>query len=145
MVNINKICTKDITELADLYKELLYVEANLEKMKKTFHWIDSNNNYILLGAKDDDNNLVGSVLGVICQDIIGSCRPFMVIENLIVKNNYRRLGIGKSLIDYLENYASELNCSYTMLVSSSYRKSAYKFYQASGYDIDSVQGFKKYI
>lgn len=143
MVNINRICADDLEELADLYKELLYVEANLEKMKKTFEWVNSNDNYILLGAKDANNKLVGSVLGITCQDIIGSCRPFMVIENVIVKNNKR--GIGKQLMNYLENYAHEINCSYTMLVSSSYRKESHKFYESVGYDIDAVQGFKKYI
>jgi GNAT superfamily N-acetyltransferase len=145
MVSINKISANDLENLADLYKELLYVEANLEKMKNTFQWIDSNDNYILLGAKDNNNNLVGSILGIICQDIIGGCRPFMVIENVIVKSNSRELGIGKKLIKYLENYAFVKNCSYTMLVSSSYRKEAHKFYQAVGYDIDAVQGFKKYL
>ncbi|MDS0526909.1 GNAT family N-acetyltransferase [Clostridium sp. SHJSY1] len=145
MVSIARISTNDLESLADLYKELLYVEANLEKMKNTFQWIDSNDNYILLGARDGNNNLVGSILGIICQDIIGGCRPFMVIENVIVKSNFRNLGVGKILIQYLENYALKRNCSYTMLVSSSYRKESHKFYQAVGYDIDAVQGFKKYL
>lgn len=145
MVSINRISANDLENLADLYKELLYVEANLKKMKNTFQWIDSNDNYILLGAKDDNDNLIGSILGIICQDIIGGCRPFMVIENVIVKSNSRELGIGKKLIKYIENYAFEKNCSYTMLVSSAYRKEAHKFYQAVGYDIDAVQGFKKYL
>lgn len=145
MINIDRINAEDINELADLYKELLYVEADLEKMRKSFQFINSNDKYILLGARNAENKLVGSVLGIICQDIIGSCNQFMVIENVIVKSNKRGLGIGKQLMTYIEDYAQKNNCYYTMLISSSYRKEAHKFYQAVGYDIDAVQGFKKYL
>lgn len=40
---------------------------------------------------------MGSLMGVANRELIGECRPFMVIENVIVSNKHRRMGIGKML------------------------------------------------
>ncbi len=44
--------------------------------------IESNEDYILLGAKYN-NELVGTLMAIICKDLDGACRPFMVIENVV--------------------------------------------------------------
>jgi len=145
MITIEKITYNDIGDLVDLYEELLGRETNLEKFNENFNLINSNQNYILLGAKDKDKCLVGSILGIICYDLGGECKPFMVIENLIVKSGCRGLGIGKKLMTFTEEYAIERNCYFTMLVSAYKRKEAHKFYESIGYGEDVVKGFKKYL
>jgi len=47
------------------------------KMKENFKLMESNPNYIVLTAKED-NLVVGSAMGVICLDLVGECKPFMV-------------------------------------------------------------------
>ncbi|HEX9059738.1 MAG TPA: hypothetical protein VF941_06140 [Clostridia bacterium] len=44
----------------------------------------------------------------------------------------------------MEDMALKNNCSYIIFVSGSKRKDAHKFYASLGYDLDEVQGFKKY-
>ncbi|NMM63012.1 GNAT family N-acetyltransferase [Clostridium sp. P21] len=145
LITIGKITYHDLNDLNNLYEQLLNKKADSKKLKNKFEFIDSNKNYILVGAKDDDNNLVGSLLGIICQDIAGDCKPFMVVDNVIVKSNCRRMGIGKALMSFIEDIARKEDCYFTMLVSAFCRKGAHKFYESIGYNNDVVKGFKKYL
>ena len=113
-------------------------------MKNNFKWMKNNSDYIILGAKENDV-LIGSVMGVICRDLIGECRPFMVIENMIVASRHRGKGIGTMLMKHIEKIANDKNCYYITLVSNIKRKEAHRFYQTLDYKIDNVQGFKKYL
>lgn len=146
MITIEKITYDNLSDLANLYEELLGRKTNLEKFNESFEWINSNKDYVLIGAKDDKGNLVGSLLGIVCKDIGGyECKPFIVIENVIVKSGYRGMGIGKALMNFIEDFARKRNCYFTMLVSAFSRKDAHKFYESIGYAKDVVQGFKKYL
>lgn len=145
MVIIAKITYDDLDDLANLYEELIERKTNLQKFNKSFEWINSNKDYLLIGAKDDNGNLVGSLLGIVCQDLIGECKPFLVIENVIVKSDCRKMGIGKELMSFIEEFARTRNCYFTMLVSAFSRKDAHKFYESIGYTKDVVKGFKKYL
>lgn len=145
MITIVKITYNDLDDLLSLYEELLERKTNLQKFKKNFGWINSNKDYLLIGAKDDNGNLVGSLLGIVCTDLGGECRPFIVIENVIVKSSCRKKGIGKQLMSFIEEFARKRNCNFTMIVSAFKRKDAHRFYESIGYSKDVVQGFKKYL
>lgn len=145
MFRIEKINSNDLVELADLYKELSGNKTDMEKMKESFDWMNNNPDYILIGAKDDKENLVGSLLGILCHDVVGECKPFMVLENVIVKSNSRRLGVGKQLMSFIEDYCRKRKCYYIIFVSSKNRMESHRFYESLGYDINAVQGFKKYL
>lgn len=145
MVIIAKITYDDLDDLVNLYEELIERKTNLQKFNKSFDWINSNKDYLLIGAKDDNGNLVGSLLGIVCQDLVGECKPFLVIENVIVKSDCRKMGIGKELMSFIEEFARTRNCYFTMLVSAFSRKDAHKFYESIGYAKDVVKGFKKYL
>ena len=112
--------------LAQLYEELSGEKTNLCKMKENFKVMELNPNYILLTAKEN-NLVVGSVMGIICLDLVRQCRPFMVIENVIVKNDWRGRGIGVKLMEEIERIGRKRECYYTMFVSGVQRKDAHQF------------------
>jgi len=145
MITVDRITRDDLCELAKLYEELIGKPTDLEKMVESFEKMEKSSEYILIGAKDEKGNLVGSILGVICFDVLGECRPFMVIDNVIVKDGFRGVGVGRKLINFMESVARAKNCYSIMLVSSLRRKESHKFYEAVGYDKDFVRGFKKYL
>lgn len=144
MIEIKEIEIEDLEELAVLLEELTEQPSNLDKMVANLKKMKENNAYIVLGAKYD-NKLVGSLMGIICLDLSAECEPFMVIENVIVTDSMRGKGVGKALMTAIEDIAKEKGCYYTMLVSSMFRKDAHKFYEAMGYPLDSVQGFRKFF
>lgn len=145
MITIMEMRHDDLKDLTLLYEELLGKKTNLQIFKEKFDCINSNPDYMLVGAKDDSGNLVGSLLGIICQDLGGDCKPFIVVENVIVKSSCRGLGIGRKLMGFIEEYARTRNCYFSMLVSAYNRKDAHRFYESVGYANEVVKGFKKYL
>ena len=80
-------------------------------------------------------------MGIVCLDLIGNCNPYMLVENVVVLSEFRGKGIGKLLMNSLEEFGQEHNCNYVVLVSGSQRSEAHKFYQSIGYELQA--GFKK--
>lgn len=141
---IEKLKKEEIPEMIELYKELTDYENNLEDSINVYKKMLADENYYLLVAKEDDK-IVGTVLGIVCHSIPLIGMPFMVVEDVVVKSEYRKKGIGKRLFDEIDKIALENNCGYSMLVSSGFRKEAHIFYDKQGYN-DEVKGFrKKYI
>ncbi len=141
-MEIRKLIEDDLVSLAVLYQQFWDEVSSLEKMRTTFQRLKRNPNYILLVA-DQQNNLVGSVMGIICEELYGDCKPFMVVEGVIVDKHHRRLGIASSLMKELERCASENNCNYIIFVTESERTEAHRFYESIGYKSDAYKGFKK--
>lgn len=144
MIKISKIQKGDLSDLASLFEELVDKKTDIIKMKESFQKLDYDPNVILIGAKEN-GNLLGSIMGIICHDVVGECRPFMVIENFVVTDKERGKGIGKKLITVLEEQAKHRNCNYAILVSSGERDLAHQFYESNGYYSKSQKGYKKYF
>lgn len=142
MIVVKPIDAADLPQLGSIYSQLSDKQPNLSKMSDVYHVMTSNDQYLLLGAYVD-GHLAGSVMGIVCHDLVGECNPFMVIENVIVTEAYRGQGVGKLLMLEMEHCAVERQCAYIIFVSGSQRKAAHQFYASIGYKLDRVQGFKK--
>lgn len=143
MITIQKVTEKDLEQLAGLYEELAEEKQDIRKLEDVFQKIDSNSDYFLAGAVDENGALLGSMMGILCFDAVSGCRPFLVIENVIVKSTCRGRGVGRMLMERLEAFAKEHDCWYAILVSSAARTGAHKFYESLGFDKDPVRGFRK--
>lgn len=141
-MEIGYLTKNDVFKLADLYVELVNEEPNYEKVSEIYNKIRNNEDYIILTAKIKEE-LVGSLTAIICYELIGECNPYMNIENVIVAKKYRRNGIGRKMMEYIENEAISKGCYAIQLISSSERKKSHKFYKSLGYKVDV--GFRKYF
>lgn len=135
---IENIKKEDLPQLLELYKTLVPFEANIDKSEKIYEEIIKNEKYHLIGAKEN-GEVLGSMLAVVCNSITAT---FLVIEDVIVKEHIRGKGIGRKLMERIDEIAVENKCEYAILISSSFRKGAHKFYEAMGFN-DSVVGFRK--
>lgn len=140
---IEHIKLQDLKDLMKLYENgFEATPANMNQMVRTFEKISDNQDYHILVAKDD-NKIVGSVMGIVCNELFGNCLPFMVVENVVVLDTYRRRGIAKKLMKYLEDIAIHRKCTTILFVSSEHRTGAHKLYESLGYGIDRVNGYRK--
>ncbi|MCO5387148.1 GNAT family N-acetyltransferase [Desulfosporosinus sp.] len=139
---IRDMIAEDIPQLAVLYKQFWNEESSVESMYENFSKFHEDDSYLLLSAVEN-NQLIGSVMGIICGELYGDCKPFMVLENMIVDNKYRNHGVGKGLISELEKRAVEKGCSQIILVTDTNRIDACKFYESAGYNPDTHKGYKK--
>lgn len=72
--------------------------------------------------------------------------PMKDILALAVSKEYRRFGVGRTLLQAVENWAMESGAAGIRLVSGSYRIGAHKFYKKCGYICSKEQyNFKKMI
>jgi ribosomal protein S18 acetylase RimI-like enzyme len=141
-MEIKPLTQSDLASLADLYAQFWGEESSLQKMQSTFQRLERNANYIFLAAKQE-GRLVGSAMGIICEELYGECKPFMVIEDVIVDKRQKRKGIGSQLMHELERIAAERDCNYIIFVTETERFEAQRFYESLGYTSDSHKGFKK--
>lgn len=143
MISIDNIRLGDLQGLKELYENGFESPASdFGSILDTFTRIKDNPSYIILCAKVN-KKLVGSVMGVICYELFGECRPFMVVENVVVLNEFRGQGIAKQLMLKLEKCAIQQNCSMILFVSSAHRTGAHKLYESLGYGLDKVNGYRK--
>ncbi|SYX83393.1 GNAT family N-acetyltransferase [Paenibacillus alvei] len=142
MMHIQTVARTQLDELAELYTELDQSETNIERLRERFIALQSNPDYTFIGAVDD-GKLVDSVMGIRCYDLTGQCRPFMVLENMIVSKSYYRKGIGQILVEAVEKIAIESDCHSVVLISSAWRTESHQFYEKLGFTKDAVYGFIK--
>jgi GNAT superfamily N-acetyltransferase len=143
-LNIVRLTENDLAPLSKLFTQIWGEESLLEKMRNSYRKISKNPAYILLAAKQNDR-LVGFAMGIVCEELYGNCKPFMIIEDLIVDKNQRRNGIGSSLMRALEKAASTHDCCQIIFVTEEDRLEAHSFYGSLGYKWESYKGFKKRI
>lgn len=141
---LGHIAEPDIEALALLLEELSGEATDLPTMRRNFRSLEVREDVHLLGAWID-GTLVGCLMGIVCTDLVGDGRPFMVLENVVVSSSHRGHGIGRALIERIEDVCRQARCAYVLFVSSAHRTDAHRFYEALGYRTDSVQGFKKFF
>ena len=139
---IRDMFVDDIPQLEKLYRQFWSEESSIETMNKQFEKLLKNESHIFLVAIEN-NKLIGSVMGVICGELYGDCKPFLVLENMIVDKNYRNRGVGKALVSELEKIAANRDCSQVIFVTERNRVDAVKFYESAGYSSETHVGFKK--
>ncbi len=138
---IRNIKQEDMAQLALLYEQFWGDKSDVEKMENEFEVIAKENRHIILAA-EKDGKIVASVMGVVCRELYGDCKPFLAVENMIVDNPYRRSGIGYRLLSELESKASALNCTQMILVTETDRVDACRFYEKYGFNKNN-KGYKK--
>ena len=141
-MKIRRLQEEDISALARLYEQFWNEKSSIVRIQETFGRLKKDPDYIFLVAEVEDE-IAGSLMGIICEELYGECRPFMVLENVIVDREFRQQGIGSALMREIEAYANSRNCNYIIFVSESERTDALPFYRSLGYATDSYRGFKK--
>jgi len=141
---VARITESDLDALASLLEELSGYPTDRKRMIRALRAIRGDRSYILLGARLD-GILAGTAMGILCRDLVGDCRPFMVVENVIVSAAVRGSGVGTALMNALEREADARGCLYINIVSSMHRAGAHRFYESLGYPPDAARGFRKYL
>ena len=139
---IRRANADDAEAIANLYRELNTLSEPAVVPERIAELAASENTHLLVC--DDGEEILATALVCLCQDVMFGNQPFALIENVVVSAKYKREGIGKSMMDYIEAFCLQKNCSKIMLQTSSKNRDARDFYTAMGYDPDAKIGFIKY-
>lgn len=139
---IRELKEEDLGEVGKLYALFWGDKMNLSKMKEKFSQVSQNDKYIFLVA-EKDQKILGTIQGIICEELYGECMPFLVMENFVVDESFQGNGIGRKLLCELERIGKQKNCSQIVFITESDRKDTVKFYEKVGFDSTTHKGFKK--
>ena len=108
--------------------------------------VEDNNGKCFLALLED--KVIGLVMGIIPEygeyDYLDyKCPKRGVITELVVTKNIRSKGIGKELIEKIEDYFIEQNCEYVLLDVFAYNNRALEFYDRNGYHPRMIVDIKK--
>ena len=143
-IEMRKAAVDDIPGLDRVMQVISDGPGNREKMARLIENISGDaNKYLLIAVNKSDGEIVGSLLGVVFEDICGECRPILLVENVAVLDKYQGQGVGRMMFDEIERWGRAMDCHYEMLVSGMNRPGAHKFYGRIGFA--AVKGFKKYL
>lgn len=141
MRSIRRAQGADAASLQVLYQELHPYE-NIEVTSSRLESLaQSDDTHIFVSEESDEVLATATVF--LCQDVLRGDTPFALVENMVVSSHYLREGIGKSLVDFIESFCLEKNCSRIVLLSDQDNRNARDFITAMGYDPDANIGFIK--
>ena len=142
MRHIRRATKEDAEAVTNLYRELNTLSPVSVLPERIDAVANSSNTFLLVC--DDSGEIIATALLCLCQDVMFDNQPFAVVENVVVSANYKREGIGKSMMDYIEAFCLAQDSSKIMLQTSSENRDAQDFYTAMGYDPNAKIGFIKY-
>jgi len=141
---IRKATVNDVAGLDQVMQVISNGPGDRKKMGRLIDQMKMDEQkYLLVAVDEEKNEIVGSLLGVVFEDICGDCRPILLVENVAVLEKCQGQGVGRMMFNEIERWGREMDCHYEMLVSGLNRAGAHKFYAALGFD--EVKGFKKYL
>ena len=141
-VILRKATEEDVPGLDAVMQVISDEPGDFNKMRGLVRRMERDEQKYLLVA-ELEGEIVGSLLGVVFEDICKDCRPILLVENVAVLEKCQGLGIGRKMFEEIEHWGREQNCHYEMLVSGLSRTGAHKFYGALGFE--EVKGFNKYL
>lgn len=93
--------------------------------------LDSKTNYVLVA--EDGSRLAGFITASI-RSIVRYAQPIMQVDELYVDPDFREHGLGRKLIQEIENLGAENNCLGIYIESAYKHAGGHKFYQKNGYE-----------
>ena len=131
----------DLESLAILTTELGY-PTTVSEMEARLVEISKNPNCRTIVA-ENETQVIGYI-GLLKSNSWEHNECYVRIQALVVKSEYRKYGIGKSLIAYAESWGREVGARSIVLNCGNReeRNSAHKFYVSVGFEAKST-GYKK--
>ena len=119
-VTVRRMKIEDVASIARLYEHFRREPSDVAAMRRTASRVLSDDRQTVLCAVVD-GRVVGTVSGAVCDDLYGNCDPFLVMENVIVDPQYRKRGIGRSLVTALEAFGREHGCRHIHFITGAHR------------------------
>ncbi|MBN2240433.1 MAG: GNAT family N-acetyltransferase [Dehalococcoidales bacterium] len=151
MASIRKAMEKDLPRLIELYEQLAQGGAPDEKNpteltdrhSKALSDIFALPGFEVIVAEEGDT-VIGTMTLSIIPNLTHGGLPWAIVENVVVDSTCRRTGVGKMLMDYVVEKATEAGCYKVQLMSDKRRTESHKFYQSIGYQ-PTAEGFRLYL
>ncbi|MEH2413518.1 GNAT family N-acetyltransferase [Nostoc sp.] len=121
---------QDAARISILGEQLGYSVTN-QQVEHRLAKIKNNHAHIVYVATGENDYVIGWAHAYICDSLLISTPA--IILGLVVDKDYRHSGIGRFLMQQIEQWASLAGCDSVLLGSNIKRKEAHLFYEKIGY------------
>lgn len=137
-ISIRNAGEKDFSELIKLFKEFAIFEECEDKMINSVAQMNAEKHYFNgFVAHTNDNTIIGYATYFFSYHTwVGKS---LYMDDLFVKEAFRKNGVGKRLIDAVIQLAKEENCNRVRWQVSNWNKNAQEFYKKIGANISDVE------
>ena len=127
-----------LIDIDDWHTQIMLPEYRENSFKMDMNKVENQNGKIYLSI--ENNILVGLIMGIVeekdeVDKLTNDCAKTGSIIELIVKNNIRGNGIGKSLLDKMEEYFKSIDCKRINIEVFGPNKKGLNFYEKNDYII----------
>ena len=133
----------EVTEELQVALQRLIPQLGVHKIPPTseeLHELVKSESSTLLAARyPDENDAIAGILSLIIYRVPTGIR--CIIEDVVVDEKMRRLGIGAALIRYAMELAREARADGVLLTSNSQREAANHFYQSLGFELRKINPY----
>ncbi|WP_438836394.1 GNAT family N-acetyltransferase [Streptococcus pluranimalium] len=135
---LRSLTLADMSAIRHINDVSLGYPVTLETTEKQFQKIAQNPKHMLIGFEDHSSQ---QIIGYVHAEVYESLytEAGLNVLALAVLPNSQGLGIGKALMQGLEEQAKVAGFAFIRLNSGSHRKEAHAFYQQIGYNSDKTQ------
>ena len=145
---IREVNTQDASDMAELLRQLsssdessvteeivAEIKAKIADMSQLEH--------MLVFGYELDGKIVGTCTLGRVEGLSKGCRPFAIIENVVVLDAIRNKGIGKQLVRHAMSQAEKWNCYKVILETGTKDEWKLRFYDSCGLTRGGKTAFMK--
>jgi len=142
MITIREYVSSDLELLTELMEDL-GSPSSVGDMENRMKLIESNPNYFTFVATLNDK--VVGMIGVRLNFTYTSNKIKTQISALVTKEEYQGQGVGKALINYIEDWTKSRGSDFLYLTSGikEERVNAHEFYKKNGFEITGYRFVKR--
>jgi GNAT superfamily N-acetyltransferase len=142
-MEVREIERSELDGLLELYGHLHDSDDPLPErptIEAVWNDIQTDHNQAYLGVFVD-GRLVSSCVLAIVPNLTRGCRSYGVIENVVTHRNFRRRGLGRTVVKAALERAWERNCYKVMLLTGRKTEGVFRLYESAGFDRHAKQAF----
>src|SRR5688500_3623182 len=130
---IRIINEQDAIEMAELIKQLASSSAEIHTdMIRSKILEMAHHPHLRVFGYEQDGKIAGTCTLARIEGLSHGCRPFAIIENVVVLESTRSNGIGRQLVRHAIDLAQTWNCYKVVLETGTTQEWKLKFYESCG-------------
>ena len=142
MIEYDILSEDELSSLLELYKQLNPNEDIIDENTAKNIWEKIETQNIKYFTAKDNGKIIASCYICIIPNLTRDGKSIGFIENVITDTNYRKMGIGKQIMENAIKFAKEQNCYKVLLQSGNKRTDAHGFYGSLGFDGESKKAYE---
>jgi GNAT superfamily N-acetyltransferase len=141
-LSIRPAASEDLEDLRKLYLHLNPTDDPLSESRASERWnamLAHPGFTCIVGFHE--GQLVSSCCLAIVPNLTRGGRPYALIENVVTRQEFRRRGFGRRILEDAVRRAWDAGCYKAMLLTGSKRPETHRFYESCGFRSGEKVGF----